>query len=266
MLFLLCMINEQTFPGVWGTAHIIYFVLSVVLIVAGLFLIKRYVKKEKTIKLIVKITALALLITAITNRIGYMVQYIEIEHREGYTWASILPETFCSVSSFCLSISVLCSKKDSWSIHGFVHMALIGALFTVFYPDFLDTQGLWEVGTMTSLIYHSIMLFLALLVIVTRYINLTMKKWYVQPLFFMIIICYGLFYWKVFNIGDYDTILGINQSLIKSQPILGSWWMIGIGYLLYELAFLTFYDHFVNKKDFKTIGNEFIHFYRYINQ
>lgn len=264
---LLSMINATTYPGVWGTAHIIYFAVTIVLLVGSLFLIKRYVKNERTIKLIVKITAACLLALFITNRIGYMVRYIYIEPREGYTWMSVLPETFCSVTSLIFSIAVLCFRKNNCLIHGSICMALVGAIETTFYPDFLNTQGLWEVGTITSLFYHTVMLFLVLLIIITNYVRLTIKKWYIQPIVFMMMICYGLFYWQVLLGGkNFDCILGINIPIIASQPILTSWWMFGIGYLLFEIIFLALYDRFVNKKTFKMIGFEFIHFYRYINK
>lgn len=261
------MLATNNYPGAWGVAYIIYFILSTIILVGGLILIKKYVKKEKTVKLIVKITAACLLALFITNRIGYMVRYIYIEPREGYSWLNIFPETFCSVSAFVFSIAVLFFKKDNFLMHGIIHMVILGALETCVYPSFLNDQGLWEVGTITSLLYHTCMLFLALLVIITKYVKLTIKKWYVQPIMFMVIICYGLFYWQVILGGDTpDNILNINQPFIKSLPTLTSWWMIGIAYLAWEIVFLSLYDYFVNKKSFKTIGYEFIHFYRYINK
>lgn len=260
------MVNEKTFPGVWGVEYIIYFIVTTLLLVLGLFLIKRYVKKEKTIKVVVKITAACLLILFILNRIGYMIQYIYIEPVEGYSWLNVFPETLCSVSSLLFAIAVLFLKKDNFLIHGIIHMALLGAIETCLYPSFLNSQGLWEVGTITSLLYHTCMLFLALLVIITKYVNLTIKKWYIQPIVFMLIICYGLFYWQVILQGsNVDNILNINMPFISSMPILSSWWMIGLAYLAWDILFLYMYDHFVNKKSFKTINDEFIHFYLYIN-
>lgn len=254
-------------PGVWGVAHIVYFVISTVLLIASLMLIKKFVKNEKTLNLIIRITAGVLLALIIANRISYMIEYIYIQEGTGYTWLNIFPETYCAVSAFSISIAALFFKKDNWGLHATVYLAIVGAIITAVYPDFMNAQNLWAPGTMTSLIYHTVMLFLAILMIITKHVKLTTRKWYIQPLFIMGMLLYGLFYWQVILQGkQYDTILAINIPLVESQPILTSWWMVCIGYLLFELAFLFIYDHFVNKKDFKTIKDEFIHFYRYINK
>ena len=254
-------------PGTWGIAHIVYFVISTLLLVASLILIKRLVKNEKSKVLLVKIFAIILLVLILTNRIGYTIQYVVVEHREGYTWTYIFPETICAITAFGLSISSL-FKKDNWGLHAFIHLAIIGALIVHFYPNFLDSQNLWEVGTITSLLFHTFMLFLAILLIITDYIKLSTKKWYIEPLTYMALICYGLFYINIIGPGivDIERILNINKPLVDSLPTLTSWWMIGIGYLLWTIVFLFIYDHLINKKSFKVIMDEFIHFYRYINK
>ena len=254
--------------GTWGIFHIVYFVISTILLIASLILIKRLVKNEKSKVILVKVFAAILLALIITNRIAYTVQYVSIEPIEGITWLYIFPETLCAVCAFVLSISLLFFKKDNHATHAIMYMALAGALLAVFYPTFLNEQGLWELGTMTSLLYHTFMLFLVFLVVVLNYVKPTTKKWFYQPITYMLIICYGLFYLNVLmpSIKDIFPVMNINLPLLTSQPILTSWWMLGIGYFLFEMTFLLIYDHFINKKDFKTIGDEFIHFYRYINQ
>lgn len=262
------MVNGATPVGAWSIPHIVYFVITTILIIGGLLLIKRFVKNEKTKVLLVKIFAAILLVTIITNRIAYTVQYVAMEQREGYTWTYIFPETLCALTAFCISISALCFKKDNWGLHAFTPMAFISALIVHFYPNFLDNQGLLEVGTITSLLFHTFMIFLSALIVMTRYVNLSTKKWYIESLTYIVFICYGLFYINVIGPGivDKEPIMNINRPLVMSQPILTSWWMLGIAYLLWEVASLFAYDYFVNKKSFKTIGNEFIHFYRYINK
>lgn len=262
------MINEQGFPGAWGIAHIVYFVITVILLVSSLILIKKFVKKEKSKVLLVKIFSAILLALIITNRIAYTVQYVVIDPIKGITWLYIFPETLCAVCSLMLSISLLFFKKDNCVTHAVIYMAAAGALLTTFYPNFLNSQGLWELGTMTSLIYHSLVLFLVILVVMVGYIKPTTKKWYHQPIAYMLIICYGLFYLNVLmpTIKDIFPVMNINLPLLASQPILTSWWMLGIAYFAFEMVFLLIYDHFVNKKPLKKIGDEFIHFYRYINK
>lgn len=264
MLFYLYM----NVSGTWGIFHIVYFVISTVLLVVSLILIKKFVKNEKSKAILVKVFSAILLALIITNRIGNAIQRVNVEHLEGITWLYVFPETICGVCAFALSISLLFFKKDNGATNAVMYMAFAGGLASTFYPDFLNLQGLWELGTMTSVICHTVMLFLVCLVIILGYVKPSTRKWYYQPIAYMLMICYGLFYLNTLMPGIKDVlpVMNINLPLIRSQPILTSWWMLGIGYLAFEMGFLLIYDHFVNKKDFKVIGDEFIHFYRYINQ
>ncbi len=250
----------NNYPGSWGTFHIIYFVISTLLVITSLILIKKYIKKEKTLNLVIKITSLVLLLLIITNRISYTVQHVMIEHKEGYNWTYIFPETFCALSCLLFSISTLVGKKNNVLMHGSFYMALIGAFTVAVFPDFLNRQGLLEVGTITSLIYHTLMLFLALLVLITYYFKPSIKRWYIQPIVNISMICYGLFYLSVFCNGEAPfSILGINKPFVDGQPILCSWYMMSLGYLVFELLFTVIYELIINKKSIKKITYEFIH-------
>ncbi len=75
-----------SFQGVYGVGHIIYLIISILLMVLGITIITKLVKKENTYTRIIKISGIILLILILINRISVTYYDVVISKREGYSW------------------------------------------------------------------------------------------------------------------------------------------------------------------------------------
>ena len=81
-----------SFQGVYGIGHIVYLIISILLMVLGIIIIK-LVKKEDIYFRIIKISGIILLILILINRISVTYYDVVISKREGYSWLNIIPNT-----------------------------------------------------------------------------------------------------------------------------------------------------------------------------
>lgn len=259
------MFSETEGPGVYCIPHIAFLAIMIPLLALGIILSIYYVKSEKANKLLIKITAGVLLALIITNRIAYTYQRVEIERLPGYTWGYLLPETFCGLSALFLSITVLVGKKDNILLHALVYFGLVNGVASTFFPVYLDRQGFFEVGTLTSLIFHVVLVFLSLTIILKKYMTPSIKKWYIVPLVYGLFCLIGLFEIQVLDTPAKEA-MSLFEPLVSALPTLTSWYMLGIEFTVLMIIVLFTYEHFANQKTFKQTAFEFIHFYRYINK
>lgn len=239
---------------VYSIKFIVYLIVSYTLFIISLILIKKYVKKEKTLNWIIRGTALALLIIIIINRIATAYQMLVTEagqHPDITSWWYLIPETFCGMSALCLSIDVAFFKKNNLALHAFAYFGLLGGLFAGTYPNYLNYLDFWSLRAFTGLLHHSLMVYMFFLILITGYFTPTIKRWYVPMFTHMIFVVFGLFAIQV--LGHPGDTMSIFEPLVLSLPILTSWWMIGLGVSLAPIIFLIFYEHFANKKHFKQI-------------
>lgn len=255
--------QEAVGPGMYCIPHIVFLAIMIPLFILGTFLVIKFVNSEKRIRLTILITAGVLLALVITNRIGYTYQRVVefngvmiIDGEEiHYNWGYLLPETLCSMTALFLSLAVLCFKKDNILLHSLVYLGLINGLISSFYPNYLNVQGFFEVGTMTSLIFHFVMAFLCLIILLKKYMTPTIKKWYVTPITYAFFVLLALFEIQVLDTPANDA-MSIFYPLTNSLPHLSKWYCIGPGLTLGVIVVLFLYEHFKNKKNFKAILRE----------
>ncbi len=233
------------YNGVYGISHIIYMVLCILLFLVSLICIKKYVKEEKTINKIIKTTALVLLIMIILNRISVTYYDVVVNKRDGYTWLNLIPNSFCGLSSLVLSLSVLFLKKDNKILHCISYLGFLGGFLTFFYPDFLDTQSFFDIRSITGLLHHTIMVYLIVLMILTKYFVPSLKKWHIYPIGMCIIMTFAIFLKDALG---FSKSFQINEPLLKSSPVLTSWYIVGIISIILQILFIFIYEHLNNKK------------------
>ncbi|MGN0961105.1 MAG: hypothetical protein ACI4PF_02760 [Christensenellales bacterium] len=231
-------------PKVFGKEHIIYFVISVILIIVGLICAKKFAKSEKSQKIILKSVALALLIAIITNRLSIVFK------NDTHNWLHLIPDSFCGMSSLVLSLSVLLGKKDNSVLHFVWFVALIGGVITMFYPDFIgQNASVFYLPTISGLLHHTIAVALVLLVLILNYIHITYKKWYCTIFGFTCYLTLGAFLISVFH---YDDAFHIMSPLLSGTPL--TVWVIAPIYLTLYALTLTAFELVRKFKSKKTIS------------
>lgn len=252
-------------PGPYSPPHLVFLAIIVPLFVVGLILVIKFVKKEKSIRLLVVILSAVLLALVITNRIAYTYQRVVefngvmvVDGRElHYNWGYLVPETFCALTAFFLPIAVICFKKDNLLLHALVYFGLISGIFSSVYPAYLNKQGFFELGTMTSLIDHFVLAFLALVILIKKYMTPSIKKWYMIPAVYVAFILIALFDVHVLKTPDYEA-MSIYCPLVSSLPHLSRCYCIGPALTIGMIIILIFYERFKNKKPFKTVFREMV--------
>ena len=181
----------------YGTEHLIYIGLSLIIAFLIFFLSKKFLKDEKQQTLLIKIVAIILFLTILTNRLVLVFEYDKPD------WTKLLTDTFCSTSSYVLSLSVLLGKKDNIVLHFAWLISLVGGSIVTFYADFLgQNPSFLYPPTIFGLLHHTISAILVILILMFKYIHITYKKSYIVLIGFSGYLLLGFFMKCVFNYGN----------------------------------------------------------------
>lgn len=184
-------------PKIFGWQHIIILSVSVVLMISSILVILRFAKNPKTLDLIIKAVAAALLIAIVTNRLSIVFKYDEPE------WEMLIPNSFCGMSSLVLSLAVLLGKKNNDVLHFVWFIALLGGTLTMFYPDFIgQNPSVFYLPTISGILHHTIAAYLVILLLIFGYVTPTYKKWYCTVFGFTCYLSVGAFLLSVFGLDD----------------------------------------------------------------
>lgn len=214
----------------YGTEHLIYIGLSLIIAFLTIFLSKKFLKDEKQQTLLIKIVAIILFITILTNRIVLVFEYDKPD------WTKLLTDTFCSTSSYVLSLSILLGKKDNIVLHFAWLISLVGGSIVTFYADFLgQNPSFLYPPTIFGLLHHTISAILVILILMFKYIHITYKKSYIVLIGFSGYLLLGFFMKCVFN---YDNPFYMYAPVIPNTPL--TVWVIApiyiFGYICIILA------------------------------
>ena len=233
--------------------HILYIIGIIAAVVFSLILIKKKVKSEKAIDLILLIGAISLLVINLANKISTAYYDVntsapkEVFGKEvPYRWRMVfLPFTFCSATSFILGITLLFNRKDSFILHMFFIPILIGGIANVFYPEYLSRQNIWEARTWGALLHHILALWLVLVMLLTGRYKPTIKKWFYPMIGLLIFVAFGYFELLV---------LGFSEAMNIATPLVGMYWyhMLLIEFVL-NFIWLFIWEMAINKKKFKEV-------------
>lgn len=227
-------------PQVFGWQHLTYLAIFLVLAITGLVCVKLFVKTEKTQDIIVRCLGGVLLALIIWNRIAIAI-------RNNNAW-HIIPNSFCGLSSLVLSLAVLIGKRNNNVLHFVVHVAFVGDLLTIIYPDFIgqDPSFLYQ-NTISGLLHHSVGLVLCILLYMTAWFKPNWHKWPNLVIGFMAYITLGCF---LIFVLDFSSAFYINSPILDGTPL--TIWVIAPVFAVGYAIFMTVYEVIrrkINKKN-----------------
>ena len=219
------------YPELYGYQHIIYLVVFFAISISSLILIKKYVKSEKTINIILKALGGALLFSILLNRFSLF--YFKSNPHDPKL---LLPDSYCGLTSLVLSLAVLLGKKDNYAYHFLWLIGILGGGITVFYPDFIgQDQSFFYLPTISGLLHHSITLYICVYLIVFDFIHITYKKWYCALIGISFYMTYAVY---LISLVGLDDALHIFTPLLSGTPLYA--WFISIVYAaLYAIILLV---------------------------
>ena len=219
-------------PKIFGWEQWLYSAVVIVLTIIGIFLSKKYIKTEKSKIKLLKILALVLLITILTNRISICLKHDPV------SFTYLIPDSFCGMSSLVLALAVLLGKKDNPVLHFVWFISLLGGLITFVYPDFIgQNPSIFYIPTISGLLHHSLSIVLNIFIFMYGYIKVTYKKWYCTLFGFTCYLTVGAF---LVNVFGYNDAFHMKDPLLSGTP-LTAWFLAPIYAVLYGIVLYAFY-------------------------
>lgn len=192
--------------------HIVYLVFSLLIILFGCICMKSNIVSEKTKRIIIKISAVIVIIAIIIKQVEVAKKHFLLGESNYLVY--LLPNSFCSFSAFFLAVLTLVGKKDSKGFHFLCYTALIGCLPSIICPDYLYHQAFFETGTIASLTFHLLAVWISLALFLTNSFIPSFKKFWCYPVGFIIMIAFGAIQVYVF---------GSNDAMNIAKPLISGW-------------------------------------------
>ncbi len=184
-------------PTVFGKEHIIYMVISVITAVVTCVCAKKFAKTEKAQKWVIKCAGGILFAIIFSNRLALV-----FEH-DTPNWFKLITDSFCSTSSYVLSLAILLGKKDNDVLHFAWFIALVGGVIVTFYPNFIGQHpSFLYPPTILGMMHHTMSAIVVILLLQFQYVNITYKKWYCTLIGFMAYLSLGAFLMCVLHYGN----------------------------------------------------------------
>ena len=204
-------------PQVFGTEHLIYVAISLIVAFAVCFFTKRYAKTERTKTWVVKIAGAVLFLIIFTNRLALVFEY------DTPNWKKLITDSVCSTSSYVLSLCLLFGKKNNSVLHFIWFIALAGGAITTFYPNFIGQHpSFLYPPTILGMMHHTWSAIVVVLTFLCGYLELTYKKWYCTLVGFTSYLSYGAFLMCVLGYGNpfYMTAPAIDGTIFTIWAII----------------------------------------------
>lgn len=217
-------------PQVFGTEHLIYIAVSLLTAFAVCFLSKKYAKTGKAGDAVVKVSAGILFLIIFANRLALVFEYGDPN------WQKLLTDSFCSTSSYVLSLAILFGKKNNNVLHFIWLFALAGGTITTFYPNFIGQHpSFLYPPTILGMMHHTWSAIVVVLMFMKGYLKLTYKKWYCTLFGFTSYLAYGAFLMCVLKYSNpfYMTAPAIDGTIFTA------WVMAPIYIAVYALILLA---------------------------
>lgn len=210
--------------------HILFMVVIALIMGLSIFLILKFVPKEKMF-IPIKILATIGLILIIINR-------IVVAKSRTSTFIDFLPDTYCSMMGFIMPLVVLFFKPNTKIFQYALFAGMIGGLLTYIYPDFIvyfDTM--FNIHPFTAYLYHVFMLFIFLIAIISKYFVPTFKNWISLPIGLAFMVVVGVFGNSVLNQSNN---MYLNAPLIDGTFF--TWYIVGILFLVLYTLIIQIYE------------------------
>lgn len=215
---------------VFGIEHIIYMIVAAIIMAGLIIVIKIFVPKDKMF--------IPMKVTAAIGIVIMIIYRIVVSRSRSGTFLDFIPDTFCSMMGFIMPLTVLIFKPDTKIFQYAMFCGMLGGLLTFIYPDFLVYfDNIFNIHPFTGLLYHTLMLFMFLLAIITKYFVPTFKRWTSLPI--------GLAFMVVFAVFG-NSVLGQSNNMSLKAPLLPgtplTWWLVGILFLILYTIILQIYE------------------------
>ena len=228
----------------------------IAIITFGLYLVNKKIKTEKSLFVLLLILSSVMLVCLISARISHIYHAIEegktvdyYGEARSYSWVMLLPDSFCSFAALVIPFLIYFKRyKQSVFIEAIYSLAILGMLSNVFYPEYFNRMPWYEARAICALIYHIILGFIGVTLIVKGYIKPQLKHWYYTPIALAVILTFGLF---ELTCLDFAEAYNITHPLVNNLAI-SSWYFLCLGYILFDVAIRVVY-YFVYKN--KTVSN-----------
>lgn len=236
------------FNAPFSIAHIIYLILNIIWFIVGAILIKKYVKDEKTKILIIRISGLLLIITVTIMRIIATIEDIR-DYPLDYKWYHVFPQSYCSFTSFTLGFAALFFKKDNIVFHFAVYMAIYGGGLSTIYPEYLsDNLPFFSLNGVTSLLHHSLQLWIVTLILTNKFMIPSYKKIYAMAIGFGSMLLVGVFELFVLK---YPAAMNLTKPLSEDIGPITSWYVLYIASIFVTLFFVFILKNIYKKTNEK---------------
>lgn len=184
-------------PQVFGKEHLIYIAVSLLVAAMTIILSWRYSRTEKARTITIKCAAGILFLIIFINRLVLVFEHGDVD------WTEMIPDSFCSASSYVLSLALLLGKKNNNILHFIWLVALAGGTITTFYPNFIDQHpSFMYPPTILGMMHHTWSAIVVVLMFMFGYLTLTYKKWYCTLFGFTSYLSLGAFLMCVFDYGN----------------------------------------------------------------
>ena len=212
-------------PQIFGWQHLTFLAIFIVISVVTLVLVKKYAKSTKSQDIIARCVGGVLLAFILANRI-----IIAINDGQAIKF---IPNTFCGMSSLVLALAVLFGRRNNNVLHFVVHVALVGDILTLCYPDFIGQNISFFYGaTISGFLHHATGLYLCLLLELIGWFVPTYKKWINLVVGFMAYITFGCFLIHALN---FTHAFYIDHAILSGTPL--TIWIIApvfaVGYAIF---------------------------------
>ncbi|MBP5209851.1 MAG: YwaF family protein [Clostridia bacterium] len=218
-------------PKVFGPEHLLFLAVTIAVTTAGLLCAKKFLRTERSRRLLLRCLGAALFVSVLSNRISLSAVKFPGE------WIRLIPDSFCGMSSLVLSLSLLFGKKDGHLLHFVWFMALLGGTLTLAYPDFIgQADSVFYMPTITGLLHHAIDVAAVVACLVFGHIRPTFRRWYCQPIGFFAYMTVGAF---LISAGGMTDAFYLFEPILPGTP-LTVWVMVPIYAALYAATMLGF--------------------------
>ena len=216
-------------PQVFGTEHLIYVAISLLVAFATCFFAKKYAKTEKQKDMVIRIAGAVLFLIIFSNRLALVFEY------DTPNWKKLITDSFCSTSSYVLSIALIFGKKNNNVLHFIWLVALAGGAITTFYPNFIGQHpSFLYPPTILGMMHHTWSAIVVVLVLMFGHLELTYKKWYCTLFGFTCYLSLGAF---LMCVMDYSNPFYMTGPAIDGTPFTA--WVIAPIYIaVYALIML----------------------------
>ncbi len=235
-------INGYTGQDYGGLAQYVYLIISVILLIVLLFIFRKYSKKR--VLKIIRLVSIFLIIFYIGKTTWESFYDIKLT---GSFNTGLLPLDACSIIMLAGFISSFAKGKikkyaDSWIATG----SIVGGIGTIVSLNAFKYYPFFSFGASYSMIWHFLMIFIGLLLIITNYVEISYKT-VIRGFIFHLII--SLFVIPIDYIFNFDFMMYKNLGSIPIFEDVGTNLINnGLGFinpllmlLLYFIAFNIVY-------------------------